>query len=119
MLASRRGVRRPPVGTLGLDWRDPPVFPKGNLLAVTSGHDATQGPAHARLVLADGATAWEGTGVPIEGTSTVRFTMPLGAAVGTGALVLTTSGGTQHVLSASLPPWRLEPIASSGPCHSR
>ncbi|BCS35326.1 hypothetical protein TBR22_A45530 [Luteitalea sp. TBR-22] len=73
------------------------AFPKGDVLAVTAAHDGAKGPAQARLVLSDGTIAWEGTGVPIEGTSTVRFTLALDGAEGTGSLVVTTSSGTHHV----------------------
>ncbi len=80
------------------------AFPKGDMLAVTAGHDATKGPAQARLVLPDGNTAWEGAGSPIEGTSTVRFMVPLDGAHGAGTLVVTTSGGTQQVPIGVLTP---------------
>ena len=73
------------------------TFPKGDLLAVTVGHDVSKGPAHARLLSPDGATAWEGAGTPVEGTGTVRFMVPLDGADGASALAVTTSGRTQYV----------------------
>jgi VWFA-related protein len=73
------------------------TFPTGDLLAVTALHDAAKGPTLAQLILADGKIVWEGAGVPIEATSSVRFAVPLESAAGTAALLVTTSQGTQHV----------------------
>ncbi|WP_291984101.1 VWA domain-containing protein [Luteitalea sp.] len=73
------------------------VFPKGDVLSVTAPHDPEKGPAHARLVLPDGRTAWEGPSQPLEGTNAVRFVVPLDEAVNVSALVVTTSHGTQRL----------------------
>ena len=92
-------------------WTDMPpttarVFPKGDVLTVTVPHVLASGPSQARLVLPNGQTAWEGSGQHLEGTSAVRFVVPLDDAQDVSALVVTTSHGTQRLPVGIIAPER-------------